>query len=950
MAEPSATLVDPGARSTKRRRLNTAQIVFLVVAAAAPLAALIGNMPLALRLSGPSMPSAFLFVGIVLLCFAVGYASISREIVSTGAFYTYIARGLGKTPAVMAAYVAVISYNLYAIGLVAGVGYFTTVVLGQLGLTVRWELCSAVELAIVAFLGYRSIDLNAKALATLMVAEIAILLVFDVAVIAHKGAGALPAEVWLPGNIFRLDIGAALTFAVVCFVGFESAALYGEESKDPTKSVPLATYASLALIAVFYLFTVWCMIGAIGVDRVRPFAIHEGANLMFTLFGTYVGSGFVSITAIFFITSVLAATLALHNAASRYMFALGRDRLLPSGLAAFHARYHSPHVASLTQALIDLAIVGGLALFGVDPYLGIATSMISAGTVGIIALQATAAFAIVGYFRKRGTETPWTTTILPAAGGAGLTVALVLVIYNYSYVTVTSNPVVDFFPVVLLAAAIFGFFYAGHLRRNRPDLYGRLAESRLRADTTRRASVVSNYTRRYCIVGAGPSGLILARALKAEGVPFDCFEKHSDVGGIWDPSNTGSPMYESAHFISSKWTSSFYGFPMPDDYPDYPTNRQILNYIRSFADAFGLREHITFNTEVRRAERDGEGWIVELSNGERRSYAGILAAPGVTWYPSVPAIPGIERFAGDVRHSVTYRSSEEFRGKRVLIVGAGNSGVDIACDAARAAAAAFISVRRGYRFVPKHLFGIPTDVFILKQMSPPKGVAFPPKVDALLDALNGDLTRLGLPKPDHDALTSHPIMNTQILHHLAHGDITAKADVREFKEHSVVFKDGSEETIDVVILATGYDYRLPFLDPAFFEWRGGRPQLYLNILHRSIDSLYVLGFTEFADAAYKRFDDMAAIIVADIHSRETGQNRELLLELRRSHFPDLRGGIPYIDSPRHTNYVDSTTFQQALGDLRRKLGWPDPGETTFAALRVEPKSQVPEAPQPVAYA
>ncbi len=933
----------------KHRNLSSAQIVFLVVAAAAPLAALVGNMPLALRLSGASMPAAFVFVGIVLLCFAVGYAAIGREIVSTGAFYTFIARGLGKTPAVMAAYVAVISYNLYTIGLVAGVGYFATVALGQFGVRVPWELCSLCALALIAFLGYRSIDLNAKALSILMSAEIAILLVFDVAVVAHKGAAALPLEVWRPANVLRLDFGAALTFAVVCFVGFESAALYGEESRDPTKSVPLATYVSLGSISVFYLVTVWCMIGAIGVGGVAAFATHEGANLMFALMGRFLGDTFASITAIFFITSVLAALLALHNAAARYMFALSRDGLLPSPLATFHPRHHSPHVASATQSAIDLVVVGILGVAGVDPYLGIATSTICAATVGIILLQAMAAFAIAAYFRRRGSARLWSTVVLPTAGGVGLSIALVLVLVNYSYVTVTSNPIVDLFPVVLIGAAAFGFFHAGFLRRRRPAVYGRLAESRLRADTTRRASIVPVYTRRYCIVGAGPAGLVLARALKKEGVPFDCFEKHSDVGGIWDPENAGSPMYESAHFISSKWTSGFYGFPMPETFPDYPSNRQILDYIRSFADAFGLRELITFNTAVVRAERESDGWSVLLSTGERRSYAGVLCAPGVTWHPSVPAIAGMERFTGDVRHSVTYRSADEFRDRRVLVIGAGNSGVDIACDVARNASAAFISVRRGYRFVPKHMFGVPTDLFITKKMSPPKGVAFPANINALLDALNGDLTRLGLPKPDHDALTSHPIMNTQILHHLAHGDIVAKPDVAEFRERSVVFKDGSEEEIDLAILATGYEYRLPFLDESLFEWRGGRPQLYLNILSRTVDSLYVLGFTEFADAAYKRFDDMAAIIVADIHARETGENRELLLELRRAHAPDLRGGVSYVDSPRHANYVDAATYQQALGDVRRRLGWPDPNETFFDDMRVAAQAASAEAAR-VAYA
>jgi len=196
-------------------------------------------------------------------------------------------------------------------------------------------------------------------------------------------------------------------------------------------------------------------------------------------------------------------------------------------------------------------------------------------------------------------------------------------------------------------------------------------------------------------------------------------------------------------------------------------------------------------------------------------------------------------------------------------------------------------------------------------------------------------------KPDHDALASHPIMNTQILHHLAHGDLAARGDVRAFTESGVVFADGSEEQVDLVLLATGYEYRLPFLDPAFFEWRGGRPQLYLNVMHRTLDSLYVLGFVEFADAGYRRLDDMAALIVADIHARETGENRDMLLDLRRSDFPDLRGGMQYIDSPRHANYVHAATYRRTLGELRRRLGWPDLDDTTYVPVRPDPEVPAP---------
>src|SRR5207237_1131836 len=159
---------------------------------------------------------------------------------------------------------------------------------------------------------------------------------------------------------------------------------------------------------------------------------------------------------------------------------------------------------------------------------------------------------------------------------------------------------------------------------------------------------------------------------------------------------------------------------------------------------------------------------------EQRRYAGIICANGVTWHPNQPQYPGLERFTGEARHSVTYRSSQEFSGKRVLIVGAGNSGADIACDAARSASKTFLSMRRGYRVVPKTIFGVPTDLFDYEQILPPKGVVVPDNPTALIDALVGDLTRFGLPKPDHDVLASHPIVNTQIIHYFAHGKITPR--------------------------------------------------------------------------------------------------------------------------------------------------------------------------------
>jgi hypothetical protein len=173
------------------------------------------------------------------------------------------------------------------------------------------------------------------------------------------------------------------------------------------------------------------------------------------------------------------------------------------------------------------------------------------------------------------------------------------------------------------------------------------------------------------------------------------------------------------------------------------------------------------------------------------------------------------------------------------------------------------------------------------------------------------------------------------LHHLAHGDLIAKPDIAEFREHSVLLKDGSETAIDLVLFATGYDYKLPFLDEDIFEWRDGRPQLYLNVIHRKLPGLYVLGFAEFADGAYRRFEEMAQMILADIHARESGVRREFLDKLRESHFPDLRGGKAYIDSPRHAAYVDKDTYRDVLMSILRDLGWPAVTDRSFEAMKVD---------------
>ncbi|HVU72559.1 MAG TPA: amino acid permease [Mycobacteriales bacterium] len=926
-----------------RSTLTTGRVVFLVIAAAAPMAAMVGNLPLALRYgNGKGLPAAFLIAAVILLCFSVGYAAMSRRVVNTGAFYTYVARGLGKPPAVGAAYIAVLSYTALTIGLAGSFGYFVTLVIGNGTAKGPWEVPAAIAIGIVAWLGYRSVDFSAKVLGVLMILEFAILIVFDLGVLAHKGASALPASSFAPHNVFHGSLGVSLMIAFTSFVGFESAALYGEETKDPARSVPRATYIAVASIGVFYLLTSWFTVGSGGVAHSYELANKDLGNLLFDQTETYVDKAVSDLMAVLLCTSVLASMLAVHNASSRYLFALGRERILPATLGRYHPNHLSPHVGSATISVITTAVIAAFALGGLDPYLTLATSMVGLSSLGVILLQALAAASVVAFFVKRREGDVWRTVVAPTIGAIGLVAALVLALLHYTTLTNTTNVAIHLVPLLLVVAAVGGVVAGRWLERHRPAIYAGIARSRMRA-RPRTVPKVTRYDGRYCLVGAGPAGLITARALLAEGVPFDWYERNPDVGGIWDIEHEGSPMYASAHFISSRFVSGFAGYPMPADYPDYPTWEQVRDYTRAFARDHGLYDHVTLNTSVRSAVPVGDGsWDVRVGRvgGAARKatrYAGVIAAPGVTWHARRPEWPGIKQFRGEIRHSNTYVAPEELKGKRVLVVGAGNSGVDIACDAARSADAAFLSVRRGYRFIPKHIAGVPTDALITGTLMPPRGVAIPADPGRLVDMLVGDLTRFGLPKPDHALLETHPIMNTQVLHHFAHGDLRAKPDVAELTRDGVVFTDGSTEKIDLILTATGYDYRLPFLSEDLLTWRQGRPDLYLNIFSREHDGLSVIGFIEFASAAYSRFDEMAQLAVLDIVAHASGG--ELLRtwrELKQHDRPDLRGGHQYVDSPRHAAYVDAETYDAYVTDLRDRLGWGDLPLDAYAALRVRP--------------
>lgn len=426
---------------------------------------------------------------------------------------------------------------------------------------------------------------------------------------------------------------------------------------------------------------------------------------------------------------------------------------------------------------------------------------------------------------------------------------------------------------------------------------------------------------RYCIIGAGPSGLAAAAAFRRHGVPHDHLERHRGVGGLWDLNNPGTPMYESAHLISSKTMSGFIDFPMPAEFPDYPRREQVLSYIQSFARHHDLERHIEFGREVE-AVTVGDGFADVTSRGETRRYRGVVCASGVNWDPIVPEYEG--HFEGELRHSATYKHPREFEGKRVVIVGLGNSGADIACDAVHRARSVAVSTRRGYYFIPKFIFGVPADVFNSRGPHLPLWLERP-IFSFLQKLLVGEVSQLGMPEPDHAILESHPLLNDQLLHHLHHGDVTLKGAIRGFRGSTVLFADGTETEADFVLMATGYSRRIAYLPATLFK-DGRATSNFLTCFNPAVPHIFTLGFCELNGALYSHLSRLADLTARVAHAllQQPEVASRFYTWVEKNPF-DSSGGRRYVPSERHSNYHDSRTLTKYTQRAFKVMNWPSPG-------------------------
>jgi cation diffusion facilitator CzcD-associated flavoprotein CzcO len=352
---------------------------------------------------------------------------------------------------------------------------------------------------------------------------------------------------------------------------------------------------------------------------------------------------------------------------------------------------------------------------------------------------------------------------------------------------------------------------------------------------------------RACIIGAGSSGIAAAKALHERGVPFDCFEKSDRVGGNWVFGNRNgmSAAYRDLFINTSRQRMSYADFPMPESYPDFPHHTHIAAYFDDYVDHFGIREKITFETGVDHAARAEDGtWQITLDDGRRREYDALLVANGHHWKPRwpEPAFPGAEAFAGQQLHAHSYVDNSLFADRRSVILGMGNSAMDIAVESSYVAERTYLAGRSGVWILPKYVFGKPVD-----QMRNDARVPFAIRqrmIQQLVRTYMGPPERYGLPKPEHRFGEAHPTISGRILDRIQHGTITPKPNIESLDGSRVRFVDGSDVEADVVVYCTGYQIAFPFFDEDFISAPDNHIELFRRVFHPDVPNVFFIGLLQ----------------------------------------------------------------------------------------------------------
>ncbi len=426
------------------------------------------------------------------------------------------------------------------------------------------------------------------------------------------------------------------------------------------------------------------------------------------------------------------------------------------------------------------------------------------------------------------------------------------------------------------------------------------------------------------VIGAGISGLTTGKAFSDWGLPYTCFEASDDIGGNWYFGNPNgrSSAYQSLHIDTSRDGVSFRDMPMgPDEYPDYPHHSEILGYLHRYADAFSLRDRIRFKTPVQHAQRKSSGgWEITLEDGSAEEFDFLVVGNGHHWDPRLPDFPG--SFDGETIHAHHYIGPDDpldLYGKRVLVVGIGNSGVDITSELSRRGVAekVFISTRSGAWVMPKYFLGRPTDTLV--KVNPRIPLSLQRRIARMLPRLaSGRMEDFGLPHPNHQFLEAHPTVSSELLLRLGSGDAIAKPNIKELDGNEVVFEDGSREQVDVIIYATGYKITFPFFDPDFLSAPENRLPLYKRIFSPAIDDLALIGFAQAIPTLFP-FIELQSKLVA----RYVGGDYALpsIAEMEETiRHDDSIHTATFSDRPRHTMEIEWYTYEHDIWSREMPAG------------------------------
>ncbi|MFI0354202.1 APC family permease [Actinomadura sp. 9N407] len=460
----------------RKGTLKTVHVVGLVIAAAAPLSVVTALVPLAILLgNGVGTPGAVFLVAIVLALFSIGFVRVVPHIQNAGAFYAYISQSLGKPVGLASAYVLVLAYLALGGSVAAGFGYFGADLIERLiGIDVHWLVISILGAFLASVLAVLGIDLSARVVVVILLLEGLIVAVVNIAIVVQAGLGAFSLDAISPSHVFSGSPGVAVVYVFTFFLGFEATAIYSEETANPRRTVPRATYYVIAIIALFDGLTAWCLIAGAGFDKAVGLVAQEPGAFMFTLTEQYVGSAWADLVSIMVVVSIFAGILAFQNAAARYFFALARDGVLPRVLTTTYRRTGTPAAGLVLTGLIFGFTCVAYGAAGLDPLLDLSTSLIGLGALGLLAMLTLTSLSVAIFFYRQGQITVAHVGI-PVLAALLLGACTAAVLHNYSALSGSNSWVINGMPLIFLPVALVGVGVALWLRgrdRQRYDVMG----------------------------------------------------------------------------------------------------------------------------------------------------------------------------------------------------------------------------------------------------------------------------------------------------------------------------------------------------------------------------------------------------------------------------------------------------------------------------------------------